>query len=108
MRLLVPAPTWEDYVSLTVTEIRAYGGGAMQVVRRLRALLEALRDAVRPEYVAAVDEELARLDRVVQRTFGDYPDLDRARTADRQGLGGPLGLAVAPATDEGGRGVQAG
>ena len=108
VRLLVPAPSWEDYLSLTVTEIRLYGGGAMQVVRRLRALLEALRTTVRPEYVAAVDEELARLDRVVQQTFGDYPDLDRARAADRQGLGGPLGLAVAPATDEGDGGVQRG
>lgn len=104
VRLLVPAPRWEDYLSLTVTEIRAYGGGAMQVVRRLRALLESVRGAVRPEYVAAVDEELARLDRVVQQEFGGHADLDRARTADRQGVGGPLGLAVASATtgDDGG------
>jgi uncharacterized membrane protein len=107
VRLLVPAPRWEDYLSLTMTEIRAYGGGAMQVVRRLRALLESVRAAVRPEYVAAVDEELARLDQVVQQHFGEYADLDRARTADRQGVGGPLGLAVAcAATGENGGSVM--
>jgi uncharacterized membrane protein len=106
VRLLVPAPRWVDYLSLAVTEIRAYGGSAMQVVRRLRALLESVRASVRPEYVAAVDEELARLDLVVQAEFGDYADLDRARTADRQGVGGPLGLAVAPTAAGGGGSVM--
>jgi uncharacterized membrane protein len=101
LRLLVPAPRWEDYVALTVTEIRLYGAGSMQVVRRLRALLEALREAVLPEHVAAVEEELARLDADVALTFGESPDLDRARTADRQGIGGPFRLGTPAATDGG-------
>jgi hypothetical protein len=40
-------------------------------------------------YRPAVDEELRRLDATVAASFGDSVDLDRARTADRQGIGGP-------------------
>ena len=35
---------------------------AIQVMRRMRAMLEELHDEVRPEHRAAVHEELARLD----------------------------------------------
>ena len=61
----------------------------MQVNRRLRAMLEELHDEVLPEHRPAVADELARLDMSVETTFRDSPDLDRAKTADRQGLGGP-------------------
>ena len=61
----------------------------MQVSRRLRAMLEELHDEVLPEHRAAVADELRRLDASVEAHFGDSPDLDRAKTADRQGLGGP-------------------
>ena len=72
-----------------MTEIREYGAGAIQVNRRLRATLEELHDEVIPSHRAAVADELARLDAAVARRFGDSPDFDRARTADRQGIGGP-------------------
>jgi uncharacterized membrane protein len=86
--LVVPVHSWEDYLTLGVTEIREYGATAIQVMRRLRAMLEELRDEVLPEYRAAVDDELARLDVTVTRTFADSVDLDRANTADPQGIGG--------------------
>ena len=35
---------------------------SVQIMRRLRALLEELRETVRPEHLAAVEEELRRLD----------------------------------------------
>ena len=38
----VPAPTWTDYLELAVTEIRHYGGGSVQVCRRLHALHDHL------------------------------------------------------------------
>jgi uncharacterized membrane protein len=88
-RLLVPSQSWDELLALAVTEIRLYGGSAIQVVRRLRAMLEGLRETVRPEYRAAVEAELARLDATVVRRFAESPDLDRARSADRQGIGGP-------------------
>jgi hypothetical protein len=55
--------------------------------RRLRALLEELRDGVAPEYRAAVEVELERLETSVEWHFAESPDLDRVRTADRQGIG---------------------
>jgi len=87
--LVIPARSWEDYLTLGVTEIREYGSTAIQVMRRMRALLEELRDEVRPEHRPAVEEELARLEATVTRTFADSVDLDRANTADPQGIGGP-------------------
>jgi uncharacterized membrane protein len=86
--LVIPAHSWEDYLTLGVTEIREYGSTAIQVMRRMRAMLEELRDAVRPEHRPAVEEELARLGETVRRTFADSVDLDRANTADPQGIGG--------------------
>jgi hypothetical protein len=51
-------------------------------------MLEELHEDVRSENKPAVVEELARLDATVQRTFGASVDLDRATTADAQGIGG--------------------
>lgn len=85
--LVMPVRTWEQYVSLGVTEIREYGATSIQVMRRMRAMLEELREAVRPEHRSAVEEELARLDATVSSTFGSSPDLDRAGIADAQGIG---------------------
>jgi uncharacterized membrane protein len=89
VRVVVPARRWEDYLALGVTEIREYGATAIQVVRRLRALLEELLEDVRPAYRAAVEDELARLDATVAEQYGSSVDLDRALTPDRQGIGGP-------------------
>jgi uncharacterized membrane protein len=86
--LVIPARSWEDYLMLGVTEIREYGSTAIQVMRRMRAMLEELRDEVRPEHRPAVEEELARLGVTVGRSFADSVDLDRANTADPQGIGG--------------------
>ena len=87
-RVVLPSRGWEEYLALGVTEIRQYGASSIQVVRRLRALLLRLQDAVRPEHRAAVDRELARLDATVRERFGESVDLDRAMTPDNQGIGG--------------------
>ncbi len=42
LRLIFITPKWEDYVHLTCTEIRHCGGGSVQVMRRMRAMLEHL------------------------------------------------------------------
>jgi uncharacterized membrane protein len=70
-----------------VTEIREYGATSIQVMRRMRAMLEELREDVRPEHRSAVEQELERLDATVGRTFGDSADHDRAVIADPQGIG---------------------
>ncbi len=79
---------WEEFLTLGVTEIREYGATSMQIMRRLRALLEELHETVRPEHRAAVEEELRRLDATVDDGWRDSVDLDRASRADRQGIGG--------------------
>jgi hypothetical protein len=55
-------------------------------------MLEELREDVRPECRAAVEEELARLDSTLATQWGNKADLDRAMIADGQGIGG-AGLA---------------
>jgi uncharacterized membrane protein len=86
--LLIPVRGWEDYLMLATTEIREYGARSIQVMRRMRAMLEELHDQVRPEHRPAVEEELARLDATVAASFGDSVDLDRASSPDAQGIGG--------------------
>jgi uncharacterized membrane protein len=90
VRLQLPDQRWDDYLALGVTEIRQFGATSIQVMRRLRAMLEDLRHVVRPDHVAAIDDELRRLDATVAEAFGASVDLDRAVVSDRQGLGGPL------------------
>jgi hypothetical protein len=58
-------------------------------MRRLRAMLEELREAVAPERRAAVDAELARLDATLAERWSGSVDLDLAGEAGAQGIGGP-------------------
>ena len=87
--LVVPVRRWADYLTLSVTEIRQYGDTSIQVVRRLRAMLEELAESVLPERREAVLRELARLDEAVGEKWRSTVDLDLAGVADRQGVGGP-------------------
>jgi len=87
--LVIPIRRWSDYLTLSVTEIREYGDTSIQVVRRLRAMLEELAEAVLPERREAVLRELQRLDDAVAAKWGGTVDLDLAGLADRQGIGGP-------------------
>jgi uncharacterized membrane protein len=87
--VVIPARTWDDYLTLTVNEIRIYGAGGIQVMRRLRAMLDELHEEIRPEYRAAVRDELTRLQATVVESFGNSVDFDRASAADNQGIGGP-------------------
>jgi uncharacterized membrane protein len=88
--LVIPVRKWEDYLVLGVTEIREFGSSSVQVMRRMRALLEELREEVRPEHRPAVEDELARLDATVSAAFAQSVDQDRASVADPQGIGGGM------------------
>jgi uncharacterized membrane protein len=92
--VVMPIRTWPEILSLAVTEIREYGATSIQVVRRLRALLQELGDLVVPERRPAVEEELRRLDETVAAAFAGSVDLDRARASDAQGIGGPWQASV--------------
>jgi uncharacterized membrane protein len=92
--VVVPVRRWEDFLSLGITEIREFGSTSIQVMRRMRAVLEKLLQEVRPENRAAVKAEIARLDATVAAGFSGSIDRDRAGIADRQGLGGPERLGL--------------
>lgn len=87
--VLMPLRRWEEILALGVTEIREYGAANIQVVRRLRALLLELDALVPPERRPAVRDEIHRLDATVERVYGSTEDIDLARAADAQGIGGP-------------------
>ena len=44
LRLVIPMPTWEDYLALGFDEIRHYGVSSIQVMRRLRSALLGLAE----------------------------------------------------------------
>jgi len=67
LRLVLPAPGWEDYVHLALDEIRRYGGGSLQVARRLRALLDDVASVAGPSRLAALDEQRRLLDEATRR-----------------------------------------
>jgi uncharacterized membrane protein len=95
--VVIPTRGWDDYLMLGVTEIREYGATNIQIVRRLRAMLEALRNSVDAENRAAVEGQLARLDATVEEHWRGTPDHDLAAISDRQGIGGPGALPAAQA-----------
>ncbi|TAH51339.1 MAG: DUF2254 domain-containing protein [Chloroflexota bacterium] len=87
VRVAYPTPSWEDLLSLAIDEIRFYGANSYQIVRRLRALLADLEPIVPKERRAAIQEQRARLETLVNRTFVDALDLHEAQQSDRQGIG---------------------
>jgi uncharacterized membrane protein len=88
LRLIVPMPTWEDYLALAFDEIRQFGVTSVQVMRRLRAALVALAGAAMiPSRIESVHRYLAHLDLVIERSALDPADKVAARQEDPQGLG---------------------
>jgi len=87
LRLVFPVPTWEDFLVLAFDEIRFCGANSIQVMRRLRALLQDLKEHVPPERRPALQRYLTRVDNGIRRTFEDADDRKDALEEDRQGLG---------------------
>jgi len=88
LRLVFPAPTWEDYLTLAFDEIRQYGASSVQVMRRLRsALLSLLESATEAGRKDAVQHYLQHLNLVVEHSVLDPEDQVMALQEDRQGLG---------------------
>ena len=88
VRLVCPAPGWEELLDLALTEIRRYGADSPQVARRMRALLDGLAETVPAARRPAVEAQRARLDAAVQAGYPDPAERDHATVADRLGIGG--------------------
>ncbi len=87
IRLVFPVPSWEDFVLLAFDEIRFYGASSIQVMRRMRALLQDLTEHVPPPRREALERYLARVDKGIRKNFEDVDDRNDALEEDRQGLG---------------------
>ncbi len=87
--LFIPHPTWDDLLRLALEEIRFCGATSVQVMRRMRALLDDLMEALPVERRAALEHERERLEATTTRAFSDVEEKQEASVADRQGLGMP-------------------
>jgi uncharacterized membrane protein len=87
LRVVYPTPGWEDYLDLALDEIRYYGATSLQVMRRLRALLEDLQEAVPAARRGLIEHHIQRVDSSIRRSFVDLQDRVDAQQPDRQGIG---------------------
>jgi uncharacterized membrane protein len=66
-RLFLPRPDFADYVQLSFEEIRLYGAGSVQVIRRARAVLLDLISVANEDRAKLLEHELALLERAAAR-----------------------------------------
>ena len=103
LRVVIPVPTWQDYLSLAFDEIRHYGTSSIQVLRRLRSALVALEGSVAADARRQDTRRyLSHLDLEVDSSDFDAQDRVLALQQDRQGLGmareqAPASTATGPA-----------
>jgi uncharacterized membrane protein len=88
LRLIFHTPNWQDFVDLTFSEIRMYGAGNLQVMRRLRAMIDTVSHGLSERRVSALQKELDLLDRATHQLYTFQEDIERSRVPDAQGLGG--------------------
>ena len=94
LRAIIRTPNWEDFVHLSFREIRRCGSDNLQVVRRLRAMIDNLLQALPAPRLPAIAQELDLLDREIAEKFPYPEDLALARIGDPQGLGGRSGITA--------------
>jgi uncharacterized membrane protein len=87
LRLVIPFPTWDDFLRLALDEIRYCGASSVQVTRRMMALIKNLLTILPAERHAALRHWERRVQGTIARTFEDAEEKKEAAVADRQGLG---------------------
>ncbi|MCB2147083.1 MAG: DUF2254 domain-containing protein [Deltaproteobacteria bacterium] len=95
LRLIFRTPNWEDFVHLTCIEIRHCGAGSIQIMRRMRSMLENLMQTLPPQRHAELRRQLELLDRTIEGNYAFAEDIEIAGIPDSQGLGGSLGIQAA-------------
>ena len=89
LRLIVPYPAWEDFVRLALDEIASYGAQSVQVMRRMKALVNDLTLRLPANRHDALQYWEKRLQSTISRSFEDMEEKQEALVEDRQGLGVP-------------------
>jgi uncharacterized membrane protein len=87
IRLIIPFPSWDDFLRLSFEEILSYGARSVQVMRRMKALIADLLTVVAPERRAGLQYWQGRLQTSITRSFEDAEEKLSASGEDRQGLG---------------------
>jgi uncharacterized membrane protein len=87
LKLIVPQPSWEDFLRLAFDEIRDCGATSVQVMRRMRALISDLIATLPPERHRELEHHRERLNATIARSFPDEEEKLEASVEDRQGLG---------------------
>lgn len=87
LRLLMRFPAWEDFLRLAFDEIRLYGATSVQVMRRMKALMNQLISLLPEERRPALRHWRDRLQSAVEHTYSDAQDKLDASDEDAQGLG---------------------
>ena len=75
-------------MNLACTELRRYGADSIQVVRRMRAMIENLILTLPEDRHVALQAQLSLLDHAIEAIYVVPEELLLARTTDSQGLGG--------------------
>jgi uncharacterized membrane protein len=96
LKVVIPGPTWEDFIILAFDEIRICGSRSVQVMRRMKALASDLIAALPPERHAPLRHYRERLNATIVRSFEDVLEQQQASIEDRQGLGGPRRVPASP------------
>lgn len=88
LQVIVRTPNWEDFVHLAFSEIRACGANNLQIVRRLRAMIENLKETLPEHRQRELREQSTLLGQEIERLFRYPQEQMLARLPDSQGLGG--------------------
>jgi uncharacterized membrane protein len=94
VRLVVRTLTWDDYVRLSLEEIRIGSGSSVQATRRLRYCLEDLLHYAPEERRGPIERQLNLLDAEIDHSDELGGDLTEAQESDPQGLGRSRGRAA--------------
>lgn len=87
LRLVIPFPSWDDFLHLAFEEILSCGAKSVQVMRRMKALIADLLTVLPAERHPALKYWQQRLDASITRSFEDAEEKLSASVEDRQGLG---------------------
>lgn len=86
-RLVIPFPSWDDFLHLGLEEILSCGAASVQVMRRMKALVSDLLALLPEQRHAGLKYWQQRLQTSIGRSFEDAEEKLSASTEDRQGLG---------------------
>jgi uncharacterized membrane protein len=85
--LILHRPDWDDYVALGLDELRIYGGGSIQVMRRIRFIVEDLLQVAREDRRPPLRRQLILLEATIEAGLAVEQDRATASRGSRQGHG---------------------